>query len=173
MGPLKLVVSGPVGSGKTTLARTLLGEGFLATEAKASEDLGKETTTVALDFGVLRVGDHTVHLFGTPGQERFSFMWDVLVEGALGLLLLVAGDRPEGLPKARHILEHLTTRHPVPYLVGVTRLDLPKAWSPEEVALYLRLPQERVMGLDPRRREEAFRALERLLELTLEEVEGD
>ncbi|MGC8967169.1 MAG: GTP-binding protein [Thermus sp.] len=169
MGPLKLVVSGPVGSGKTTLAKSLLGEGFLGTEAKATEALGKETTTVALDFGVLRIGPHVVHLFGTPGQERFDFMWDLLAQGALGLLLLVAGDRPDHLPKARRILEYLTTRHPVPYLVGVTRLDQGRAWTPEEVALYLRLPEERVMALDARKREEAYRALERLLALALEE----
>ncbi len=173
MEALKLVISGPVGSGKTTLAQSLLGEAFLDTEARTTENLGKATTTVALDFGVLRVGAYPVHLFGTPGQERFSFMWDILMEGALGLLVLVAGDRPEHLPQARYMLEHLTTRHPVPYLVGVTRLDLPKAWSPEEVALYLRLPEERVLGLDPRRREEALRTVERLLQLALKEVEGD
>ncbi|WP_234553544.1 GTP-binding protein [Thermus caliditerrae] len=168
MEPLKILVAGPVGAGKTAFARSLLGEEALTTEAKASEDLGKETTTVAMDFGVMAVGPYRVHLFGAPGQARFDFMWDVLAEGALGLLLLLAGDKPEHLPEARHLLDYLLSRHPIPHLVGVTRLDLGRAWEPEEVALYLRLPPERVVGLDARKRADAFAVLTRLVEMAVE-----
>jgi len=124
--PLKLVVSGPVGAGKTTFISSLSEIPVVETDELASEDIGKEKTTVALDFGLLTLDGVPIHLFGTPGQERFDFVWDILVEGALGLVLLVAGDSPKDFPKARHILEYLTSRHPVPFVLGVTRQDLPR-----------------------------------------------
>ena len=91
MGPMKLVISGPVGAGKTTFVQTLSETEVVATEAEASEDIGKKYTTVAFDFGTLNLDGQELLLYGTPGQDRFDFMWDVLCEGALGLTLLVAG----------------------------------------------------------------------------------
>jgi signal recognition particle receptor subunit beta len=97
--PLKLVVSGPVGAGKTTFIGSLSEIPVVETDELASEDIGKERTTVALDFGLLTLDGVPIHLFGTPGQERFDFVWDILVEGALGLVLLVAGDSPKDFPR--------------------------------------------------------------------------
>lgn len=162
---LKLVVSGPVGAGKTTFIQSLSEIPVVETDELATETIGKERTTVALDFGILQLDGVPIYLFGTPGQERFDFMWDVLVEGALGLVLLVAGDGPGDFPKARHILEYLTSRHPVPFVVGVTRQDLPRAWSPEEVADYFGLPPEQVVGLNATSPTSAVIALIRMLEL--------
>ncbi|MCS6868628.1 MAG: ATP/GTP-binding protein [Thermus sp.] len=159
------MVSGPVGAGKTTFIQSLSEIPVVETDELATEDIGKEKTTVALDYGLLTLDGVPVHLFGTPGQERFDFMWDVLVEGALGLVLLVAGDAPRDFPKARHILEYLTSRHPVPFVVGVTRQDLPRVWTPEEVALYFALPPEQVVGLNARSPTSATLALIRMLEL--------
>ncbi len=165
--PLKLVISGPVGAGKTTFVQTLSETPVLATEAEASEDIGKANTTVAFDFGTLTLAGHDVHLYGTPGQERFNFMWEVLCEGALGLVLLVAGDRPQDFTHARNILEFITSRVPVPFVIGVTRQDQPRVWDPTDVALYFDLPETQVIGLNTTRPDDARHLLVCLLERTL------
>ncbi|QLG13367.1 ATP/GTP-binding protein (plasmid) [Deinococcus sp. D7000] len=165
--PLKLVVSGPVGAGKTTFVQTISETPVVATEAEASEDIGKQYTTVAFDFGTLRLDGQDVHLYGTPGQDRFSFMWEVLCEGALGLVLLVAGDRPEDFAHARNMLDFITSRIPVPFLVGVTRQDQDSVWLPEDVALYFGLPETQVVGLNATNADDVRRTLATLLELQL------
>ncbi len=165
--PLKLVISGPVGAGKTTFVQTLSETEVVSTEADATEDIGKATTTVAFDFGTLNIDGQELHLYGTPGQDRFDFMWDVLCEGALGLVLLVAGNKPQDFLHARHILEFITSRNPVPFVVGVTRQDLPDVWAPQDVAAYFDLPVGQVMGLQATQAVSARNVLIRLLESQL------
>jgi small GTP-binding protein len=162
--PLKLVIAGPVGAGKTTFIQALSETLVVDTDVISTEDIGKATTTVALDFGTLELDGTPIHLFGTPGQDRFDFMWEILCEGALGLVLLVAGDRPTDFPQARRILEFITTRISVPFLVGVTRQDLPRVWDPEDVADYFELPSEQVIGLNATRSTSSVLTLIRLLE---------
>ncbi len=123
----KIVFSGPVGAGKTTAIAAVSDAPPLNTEARASDETQqlKPTTTVAMDYGVLRLegGEH-IHLYGTPGQERFSFMWHILTEGALGVVLLVANHRPHPLADLRLFLESFR-----PFIaqtrlaVGVTCMD--------------------------------------------------
>jgi len=169
MEPLKIVVSGPMGAGKSTLIRTLSETEIVDTEALASEAIGKKLTTVAMDFGTLHLGDQLLYLFGTPGQERFDFMWDVLADGALGMVLLVRGDHPQDFPIARRQLDFLLSLQAVPYVVGVTRQDQPPVWTPQEVALYMGQPAERVVGLNATEPRSAVAPLLRLLELMIEE----
>ncbi|WP_407571616.1 GTP-binding protein [Deinococcus altitudinis] len=164
MSPLKLVVSGPVGAGKTTFVQTLSQTLVIATEAEASEDIGKPLTTVAFDFGTLTLEGQELHIYGTPGQDRFNFMWDVLCEGALGLVMLVAGDRPQDFAHARNILDYIATRFPIPFVVGVTRQDLDQVWRPANIAAYFGLPSHLVTGLDATDQAAAIQVLVRLLE---------
>lgn len=92
--PIKIVIAGPVGAGKSTFVRTLSETPIVSTEEVANEPIRKLTTTVALDFGTILFDNQPIHLFGTPGQERFHFMWEILCQGATGLVILVAGNRP-------------------------------------------------------------------------------
>ena len=161
---LKLVISGPVGAGKTTFVRTLSQTEVVDTDVETSEDIGKSHTTVAFDFGSLDLAGQTLYLFGTPGQDRFDFMWEVLCEGALGLVMLVAGDRPQDFAKARAILDFITSRIDVPFVVGVTRQDLLVVWQPDEVADYFGLPHGQVVGLNATQRESCAGVLLGLLE---------
>lgn len=146
--PLKLVVSGPVGAGKTSFIQSLSEIEVVESDEISSENIGKKTTTVALDFGKLNLDNHPIYLFGTPGQDRFDFMWDILCEDALGLILLIAGSKPQDFPCARRILEFITSRIPVPFIVGVTHQDEEQTWGPEEVAQFFKLPSLQVIGLN-------------------------
>lgn len=88
----KLIVAGPVGVGKTEAIRSLSDKGIVTTEEIASDDVKhiKKTTTVAMDYGVMKLeSGEQVRLYGTPGQRRFDFMWEILSENALGLVLLL------------------------------------------------------------------------------------
>ncbi|GEM87326.1 GTP-binding protein [Meiothermus granaticius] len=163
--PLKLVVAGPVGAGKTSFVRSLSETEVVGTDELATEDIGKTFTTVAMDFGTLVLDGQPIFLFGTPGQDRFDFMWEVLCEGALGLVLLVAGDKPSEFSQARRILEFITSRISVPFIVGVTRQDLPKVWSSEDVAEYFGLPTAQVVSLNATRSTSSIFTLIHLLEL--------
>ncbi len=150
--PVKIVVAGPVYAGKTTLIQTVSDVHVLSTEEPASEDIGKETTTVALDFGFLTLGGFQVHLFGTPGQERFDFMWSILCEGATGLILMVNASRVRDFPAARRMLDFITSQIPIPFVIGVTHLDSPNHWDIEDITSYFQVPEHLVVGVDARDR---------------------
>jgi small GTP-binding protein len=165
--PVKIVISGPLGAGKTTFIRTLSQTEVVDTEAVCTDGSGKPTTTVALDFGTLQTEEGTIHLYGTPGQERFSYMWEILCEGASGLILLVSGEDPAQFSSARKIHDCILSRVALPFVIGVTRQDLPRAWRPPEVARYFQLSQEQVLGLDARNPSSSLPVLQRVLEMLL------
>jgi small GTP-binding protein len=123
----KVVVTGPVGVGKTTFISTISEIETVATEAAISDGTGtgtKTTTTVGIDFGRLAVGGGMeLYLFGTPGQQRFDFMWDITAEGALGVILLLDCQRPDTYPEARKVLEHFRSRVAAPTLVAANKVD--------------------------------------------------
>lgn len=98
MSNLKIVFSGPVGAGKTTAISTLSDGEAISTNETATDMTRKRKsqTTVAMDYGVMALdGTEKIHLYGTPGQERFDFMWDILTQGGLGLVLLLDNTRAD------------------------------------------------------------------------------
>lgn len=127
MAQYKLIFTGPVGAGKTTAIAALSDTPVVNTDELASDMAGirKATTTVALDFGTLRLDDgEQVHLYGTPGQERFDFMWDILTEGGLGLILLIDNSRPHPLRDLDFYIDAFQTFiEQTDMVIGVTRLD--------------------------------------------------
>jgi signal recognition particle receptor subunit beta len=123
---VKIVVTGPFAAGKTTLIRTISEITVLSTEKAVSEgELARKTdTTVAMDFGRITIDrDLVLYLFGTPGQDRFDFMWEILSEGMLGYVLLVDAARPDSLGEAASILEAFRAMAHVPFVVGYNRAD--------------------------------------------------
>ncbi len=143
MEVLRIVVTGTVGAGKTSLIRTISEIEVVDTDRRATDETAqlKAGTTVAFDFGRLTFApDQALHLYGTPGQSRFDFMWDILIRKAHAYILLVAAHRPQEFRYGRRIHSFMSKRAQVPMLVGITHLDCPGAWDPENIALALDLP---------------------------------
>ncbi|MEU0493650.1 ATP/GTP-binding protein [Nocardiopsis sp. NPDC006139] len=137
---VKIIIAGGFGAGKTTMVASVSEITPLSTEEVMTEasygidDLGgvedKTTTTVALDFGRITVNpDVVLYLFGTPGQDRFWFMWDELAEGALGAVVLADTRRLETCFHAVDFFE----RRGVPFVVAVNRFEGAEDYDPEEV----------------------------------------
>jgi small GTP-binding protein len=123
---VKIVVTGPFAAGKTTLIRTISEITVLSTERSISDQTRarKTDTTVAMDFGRITIDrDLVLYLFGTPGQDRFDFMWEILGEGMLGYVLLVDASRPESLEESVSILTSFRKMARVPFVVGLNRAD--------------------------------------------------
>jgi small GTP-binding protein len=123
---VKIVVTGPFAAGKTTLIRTISEITVLSTERGITDDTRtrKADTTVAMDFGRITIDrDLVLYLFGTPGQERFDFMWEILGEGMLGYVLLVDWSRPDALEEATPILAAFRKMARVPFVVGLNRAE--------------------------------------------------
>jgi small GTP-binding protein len=126
MATVKIVVTGPFGAGKTTLIRTISEVSVLSTDRDISDHTRshKERTTVAMDFGRITIDESLVlYLFGTPGQERFDFMWKILAEGMLGFILVVDRSREDSIEEARGILEAFGSFGEAPYVVAVNKHD--------------------------------------------------
>ncbi len=127
-GQYKIIFTGPVGAGKTTAIASISDLPPVSTDAKASDMTRnrKSGTTVALDYGVLTVdGGESIHLYGTPGQERFDFMWDILATGGIGLVLLLDNTRSDPFRDLRFFLgafKEFIRKTKV--VIGVTQMDL-------------------------------------------------
>ena len=124
----KIIFTGPVGVGKTTAIAAISDEPPIQTDARASDMTlaRKANTTVAMDYGVIRLDEQTkVHLYGTPGQERFNFMWEILSKGSMGLVLLLDNTRTNPLKDLNFFLEAFKELlKTAPLVVGVTKMDV-------------------------------------------------
>lgn len=169
----KIVFAGPVGAGKTTAIGAISDIPVVGTEAAATDEVArrKPNTTVAMDYGVLHLpGGMNVHLYGTPGQERFSFMWDILTVGAIGLVLLIDCARPKPLEDLDFYLDAFgpfVSRSQGALVVGLTRRELGAAPPLADFrgALARRDLAVPVFEADGREREDVRRLLLALLAL--------
>jgi signal recognition particle receptor subunit beta len=128
-----------------------------------------------MDFGRITVDDDLVlYLFGTPGQRRFDFMWEILSEGMLGFIILVDSVRPETFREAKHILEVFKSYASTPYVVAANKQDLPDAWSPEDVRIALKIERNvKVLGCVARDKETVKEVLLELLYSILENMQAE
>jgi signal recognition particle receptor subunit beta len=169
--PVKIIVAGGFGVGKTTMVASvseippLTTEEILTEASDGIDDLlgveRKSTTTVALDFGRITISPkYVLYLFGTPGQDRFWFMWDELARGAIGTVVLVDTRRLDSSFAAIDFFE----RRKIPFIVAVNCFDDAERYDTDEIRQALAVPPHvPVVMCDARERDSAKLALIRLV----------
>jgi signal recognition particle receptor subunit beta len=177
---VKIVVAGGFGTGKTTLVNSVSEIPSLQTEELLTEasvgvdDLkgveGKQTTTVALDFGRITISPEIVlYLFGTPGQNRFWFMWDELAHGAIGAVVLVDTRRLDSSFPSIDFFE----RRNIPFVVAVNCFDGAHSYQLDEVRRALDVDDSiPVMLCDARDREASKSVLVGLITHTMNRLDA-
>ncbi len=164
---VKIVIAGGFGVGKTTLVGAvsdvipLRTEALVTSESVDVDDMtglpGKRTTTVAMDFGRINVAhDLVLYLFGTPGQNRFWFMWDDLIRGAIGAVILIDTRRLEDSFAA---VDYFEAKH-LPFVIAVNEFEGAPRYPLDDVRQALAVADDvPIIAIDARSREASKQAL--------------
>ena len=173
---VKIVVTGPFSAGKTTLIRTISEITVLSTEQDITDSTRSRQaeTTVAMDFGRITIDrDLVLYLFGTPGQDRFDFMWEILGEGMLGYILLVDSSREDSLDEAVGILAAFRKMARVPFVVALNRSSGMDPQDEEQVRRVLALDEDTpVVPCDATDRESVKSVLLALLYSVVDQIDA-
>jgi small GTP-binding protein len=143
---LKIVITGAYSAGKTHFIRTISDIDVVSTEYDVSDPVERQLkteTTVALDFGKISISDEVVlYLFGTPGQERFDFMWELLSEGSMGYVIMVDSCRPAHFAETQRLMQRFVQITDAPFIVAANKQDDPAAMPLSYIRKRLQLPYE-------------------------------
>lgn len=168
---MRLIVTGAVDTGKSSLVRAVseIKTVDIEPQATAQTSLLQGKATIALDYGRVHFDpDMSIQLYGTPGQPRFDFIWDLLMRRAHASIVLVAANRPGNFHSTSRLLSFLETRVQIPMIIGLTHTDCAGAWSMEDVAIALGYanPKTRptMVKVNPTQKASVVKALRTLVE---------
>ncbi len=172
----KVVVTGPFAAGKTTFIKTVTEIAPIQTEAKTTnneESQIKDSTTVAMDFGRIAIDEENVlHIFGTPGQFRFNYMWSILSKDAIGIILIVDSGERDQFEDAKDMLNFFRVKTDVPIVVVLNHFKEKSHTTEEELRTFMNIPQKiLVIDCDATGRESVKNVLITLLNLII--MQGD
>ncbi len=146
MQMVKIVITGSYAAGKTHFIRSISDIEPVTTDYDTTLEEERELkhqTTVALDFGTIAINEQlTLYLFGTPGQERFDYMWEHLATGCLGYVVLVDSCRPAHFVETQRLLERFTEITDAPFVVAANKQDDPASLPPFYVRRRLGIPDD-------------------------------
>ncbi len=169
MSPYKIIFTGPVGAGKSTAIASISDINVITTDEQASDMTQgrKAKTTVAMDYGMMKLGaGQVIHLYGTPGQERFNFMWDILTQGGIGLILLLDNTRHDPFKDLHFFIESFRDFIDANKMaIGITQVDVSR--TPTLADYHAELEKLRInpplFEVDARRRDDVATLIEALL----------
>jgi signal recognition particle receptor subunit beta len=120
-----------------------------------------------MDMGKIKIDPNTeVHIFATPGQKRFDFMFDILSKGIIGAIILVDATDPNSIEEALEIYKRIKQHYDIPVVFGVTKLDLPESKDLEEIMAHLEVDDYvKIVPVDARNKEDVKRAIIELLQM--------
>jgi hypothetical protein len=165
--PLKLLFAGPTGAGKTTAIAAISDFPPVSTDVAATDEVAsmKDSTTVAMDYGEITLAEgQKVFLYGTPGQERFDFMWKILATDSLGLIILLDNSSDDPLGDLEVYVDHFRELiNRAAGVVGVTRSE-----SGPLLGAYFALLERKgclmpVLEVDARKKQDVLRLLDAFL----------
>lgn len=165
----KIFVAGLPDAGKTTFVKTCSQISPLITDVSSKN----RKTTVAFDFGLIKIDEkREIHVYGTPGQERFSFMWEIIQKGALGYIYLIPAYGYELIQVLSHF-NQVRNIAKIPSVIGITKTDLSANNSNIvfQVAQAFNVSEKDIFTLDPRVKADVKSALERIVKKVIENYE--
>lgn len=133
---LKIVITGPFNAGKTQFIKTASEINVASTERRLTltdERKIKKKTTVAMDYDHVTIDYDMLQLFGTPGQDRFDFMWEILAEEMNGFIVIVDSTDKNSFPEAKALIKLFSKFEKVPYLVAANKQDQKGALKPNDI----------------------------------------
>ncbi len=146
MRAYKIIVTGPFNAGKTAFIRTISDIDVVTTERRISDPhiagTVKSETTVAMDYGQKRLRDVLLHLYGTPGQARFDFMWPILAKEMDAFVLLVDSTNKASFMDAKKVIRQFRQQAKVPYVIVANKQDEARAMSPAAIQRLLALSED-------------------------------
>ncbi|MCX7831282.1 MAG: ATP/GTP-binding protein [Actinobacteria bacterium] len=161
----KFFVAGPPNAGKTTFVQTVSEIIPLDTDVKSKD----RKTTVAFDFGVITIdSEREIHIYGLPGQDRFSFIWEIVRNGALGFIYLIPATGYDILDIMTHYRTLIKIAN-LPHVIAVTKVDLKPLETGDifQIANTLGMDDREIFTLDPRNKMDVKSTIERLIEKIL------
>lgn len=171
LSSIKVVITGSVGAGKTTSIFTVSEKTPITTETAPSDAVKnlKDSTTISMDYGSYTHLGRKIHLYGTPGQQRFGFMSEILTRGASGLIILISHNQKEPLEELNYYLQNnqrFLSEHPA--VVGITHLDVS---DKHDISIYTDFMEKQginwsVFSVDARNKVDMMGLIEQLILLS-------